>query len=81
MPVVAQERKVIEAVWNKPDFDPYDAIQELMQLNVQHQQNILELNRIIMSQAKQIEIILKAMKDHREHIGNLIVMIKHKQDK
>ena len=68
-------------MWDKPDFDPYDAIQDLMEMNQHHQQNILELNRIIMSQAKQIEIILKAIRDHREHIGNIITMLEHKQDK
>ena len=81
MPVVAQERKVIEIVWDKPSFDPYDAIQELTELNVQHQQNIMELSKAINSQANQIATIIKAIKDHREHIGNLIVMIEHKQDK
>lgn len=81
MPDLEQERKARQDMWDKPRFDPYDAIQELMQLNVQHQQNILELNRILMSQAKQIEIILKAIRDHREHIGNIITMLEHKQDK
>lgn len=68
-------------MWDNASFDPYDAIQELMQMNVQHQQNILELSKAINSQANQIATIIKAMKDHREHIGNLIVMIEHKQDK
>jgi uncharacterized protein YukE len=78
---LAQERKAIQDMWDKPNFDPYDAIQELTEMNVQHQQNILELSKAINSQANQIATIIKAMKDHREHIGNLIVMIEHKQDK
>ena len=78
---LAQERKAIEIVWDKPSFDPYDAIQELTELNVQHQQNIMELSKAVNSQANQIAILIKAIRDHKEHIGNLIVMIEHKQDK
>ena len=81
MPDPEQERKVIEIVWDKPSFDPYDAIQTLTELNVQHQQNILELSKAINSQANQIAILIKAIRDHKEHIGNLIVMMEHKQDK